>query len=97
MRNAAIEKIARNAATPFNQCNSRDGSPYQYASQDPILSTVQAAAHIGMRPSTLTKWRMHPGMGPAWLALGSKRVGYRLSALELWLATRQRNSTLDER
>lgn len=65
---------------------------------DPIMPPPAAVRYMGgiVSASTLTKYRMQPGLGPRFIKLG-KRVGYRRSALDEWLSTRERSSTLDSK
>lgn len=66
------------------------------AQNDPVMLTSEAAAYVRMSRSTLAKWRMRDGAGPRFVRLGGKRVGYRRSALDEWLAGCERGSTLDD-
>jgi predicted DNA-binding transcriptional regulator AlpA len=59
---------------------------------DPLLPPWQAAIIVGLSPSTLAKRRMD-GTGPVYVRLSATRVAYRRSALDAWLATRERTST----
>jgi predicted DNA-binding transcriptional regulator AlpA len=64
----------------------------------PFLSTAQAASWLGVRPSTLRKWRCQ-GTGPRFLRLGSGRrspAAYRMADLEAWLEARSFQSTAEE-
>lgn len=58
-----------------------------------VLPTEHAAAYLGLSPKTLETLRTRGG-GPPFLKLG-RRVVYRKSDLELWLAQRVRRSTSD--
>ena len=58
------------------------------------LDTRAAAAHLGLSPRTLDRYRVS-GEGPEFYKLGS-RVRYRLADLEAWAETRRRRSTSDE-
>jgi predicted DNA-binding transcriptional regulator AlpA len=49
-----------------------------------VLGRKQAAAVLGVGLSTVDGWRYH-GIGPRWIMLGPKRIGYRLADLETWL------------
>ncbi len=58
------------------------------------LDTRAAAAHLGLSPRTLDRYRVS-GEGPEFYKLGS-RVRYRLADLEAWAESRRRRSTSDE-
>ncbi|MEZ5669891.1 MAG: helix-turn-helix domain-containing protein [Alphaproteobacteria bacterium] len=58
------------------------------------LNVDEAAAFIGLSTSTLAKLRLYGG-GPVFCKLG-RRVVYRQSDLEDWLAQRVRRSTSDQ-
>lgn len=64
------------------------------AGADPLFTPWQAAARIGLSPSTLAKRRMN-GTGPRFIRLSATRVAYRQSAIDAWLAERERSSTLE--
>lgn len=64
------------------------------AGDDPLVTPWQAAARIGLSPSTLAKRRMN-GTGPRFIRLSATRVAYRQSAIDAWLAERERGSTLE--
>jgi predicted DNA-binding transcriptional regulator AlpA len=50
-----------------------------------ILLTPEAATYLGKRsPSTLEKWR-HQRVGPRFLRLGVKSVGYDIRDLDAWI------------
>lgn len=53
---------------------------------DKILKTEEVAAMLRLKPCTLEKSRS-TGLGnyPAFVRLGGRRVGYRLSVVEAWL------------
>jgi predicted DNA-binding transcriptional regulator AlpA len=55
---------------------------------DPILSDKQMRAWIGVSSPTLSRWRS-TGEGPAFVQLGPRRLGYRKSVVEEWLAARE--------
>ena len=57
------------------------------------LDTRAAAAHLGLSPRTLDRYRVS-GEGPAFYKLGT-RVRYRLADLEAWAESRRRRSTSD--
>jgi hypothetical protein len=49
------------------------------------LSDVEAATVLGIKVSTLRKWRLVDGRGPKFRRLGRKLVRYSYSDLVLWL------------
>ena len=57
--------------------------------QSAVMTTAQAAHHIGLAASTLEKLR-HPEAqgGPPWLVLLKGAIRYRVSDLDEWLAER---------
>ena len=57
-----------------------------------ILNPEQAAATLGLSPSTLAKLRLS-GNGPAYCKLGARRVGYRLADIETWVDSQRHRST----
>ena len=58
------------------------------------LRTPEAAAYVGLSPSTLEKLRVFGG-GPEYEKAGPRVVVYSIEALEGWLAARRRRSTSD--
>jgi len=56
-----------------------------------MLTTQEAARHIGCAPITLAKLRCSGG-GPTFLKIG-RAVRYALADLDAWLATKRRMST----
>ncbi|HCJ70404.1 helix-turn-helix transcriptional regulator [Agrobacterium pusense] len=56
-----------------------------------MMRTIDAAAFVGLSPSTLTKLRLTGG-GPLYLKLG-KTVVYDRSDLKTWLDSKRRRST----
>jgi len=59
----------------------------------PMLTTVLAASYLGLSPATLETLRTRGG-GPPFVKLG-RRVVYRRTDLDEWLAHRTRRSTSD--
>ena len=59
----------------------------------PYLSTVEAAAYLTLRPSTLERWRCVGG-GPEFHKIGS-RVLYTKVALDRFAQSCRRSSTSD--
>lgn len=58
-----------------------------------LISTKEAAAHIGKSPSWLNKSRM-AGCGPVYMKLGGA-VRYALPDLENWLSAQRRTAVYD--
>ena len=56
------------------------------------LLTPQAAAHLGLKKSTLDKMRVR-GDGPAYLRLTPRRVVYAVDTLDAWARSREFSST----
>jgi predicted DNA-binding transcriptional regulator AlpA len=56
------------------------------------LKTPEAAAHLGLSPSTLEKYRL-TGEGPVYFKSGPKIVLYSVEDLDAWLNARRRTST----
>ncbi len=50
-----------------------------------VLTTPQAAHHVGLAASTLEKARVYGG-GPPWVVLMKGAIRYRVSDLDDWLA-----------
>jgi hypothetical protein len=53
---------------------------------DPMLTTRQAAAFIGVEAETLKKWRQRDGKGPVFIRLPTGTIRYRLSSLLKFIA-----------
>ena len=60
-----------------------------------ILFTPDAAARLGLSPSTLEKMRTR-GDGPAYIQLGRWRVAYPLAELDRWIAARPLRASTSE-
>lgn len=56
-----------------------------------VMTTVQAAAYMGLSKQQMEIWRCRGG-GPVFVKL-ARRVRYRRNDLDAWLADRQRGST----
>ena len=52
---------------------------------DRLLNRRDAAEYLAVATQTLARWA-HEGVGPKYIKLGVKRVAYRVSDLESWLA-----------
>ncbi len=51
---------------------------------EPLLTTKEVAAFVGLSAYTLTRYRMD-GIGPNYVHLGPKIVRYRRSDIEAWV------------
>ncbi len=60
-----------------------------------LLSSVQAAAYLGVKEPTLVKWRMS-GEGPCFVRVG-RMIRYRQTDIEAWLASRTFGSNAEAR
>ena len=49
-----------------------------------VLRTKAAADHVGLAASTLERYRQE-GIGPRFVRIGRRAVGYRVTDLETWL------------
>ncbi|MEN4399367.1 helix-turn-helix transcriptional regulator [Mycolicibacterium senegalense] len=56
---------------------------------DDLLTTNQVCEQYPFNPGTLRYWR-HNNEGPASFSLGKKRVVYRRSEVERWIAEQER-------
>ncbi|CAJ0879315.1 hypothetical protein AMST5_03048 [freshwater sediment metagenome] len=63
----------------------------QMAYPEPLLSEKQLCEWIGIGRATAVRWR-HAGLGPRFIHLGARRLAYRKSDVEQWLATREREA-----
>jgi len=64
---------------------------------DPVLTPVEAAAALRMAESTLKRWRRETRKekeqrGPHWVQLSRSRVGYRQSAIDAYLNSREQRA-----
>ncbi len=59
-----------------------------------ILDATEAAAYLRSSPSTLAKYRMVENRGPAYVLQSARKVLYRRTDLDAWLAARTRTSTI---
>lgn len=60
-----------------------------FPNSDPLLTTVQAAAWLGVARPRLDDWRK-AGVGPAHVVIGRRSVRYRLSAVKEFVALHER-------
>ena len=58
-----------------------------YDNSDPILSEAEYRAWLGISAPTAQRQRSD-GSGPPFIQLSQRRIGYRKSVVERWLATR---------
>ncbi len=61
---------------------------------DPLLASKEAARYLNYSTRTLESWRQK-GTGPVYIAGSARAIRYRKSALDRWLAERERRSTSD--
>ncbi len=59
---------------------------------DPLLTTNQLAAELGVHPVTLAQWRLVDGKGPPFVKVGSS-VRYRRGDVDEWLRDKTRIGT----
>ena len=58
-----------------------------YDNSDPILSEAEYRTWLGISAPTAQRQRSD-GSGPPFIQLSQRRIGYRKSVVERWLATR---------
>ncbi len=61
------------------------------AALDPVVSEGVTAKWLGVGASTLQRWRRQ-AYGPAFVRLSERRIGYRVSEVERWLKSCERQS-----
>jgi predicted site-specific integrase-resolvase len=61
----------------------------------PFLSTTLAADFLGLKPSTLERWRC-AGEGPVFHKIGG-RIYYTRPDLQTWIESRRRRSTAEHK
>jgi predicted DNA-binding transcriptional regulator AlpA len=61
-----------------------------------LMTTKQTAAFIGVTPAHLQRQRSEGG-GIPFVLLGKRKIAYRLSDINAWLAARVASSTTDAR
>lgn len=64
---------------------------------DPVLIPEEAAAALRVAESTLKRWRRETRkekrqIGPHWVLLSRSRVGYRRSAIDAFLTSREQRA-----
>ncbi len=62
--------------------------------EHPLLTEVEAAERLNLKPRTLQAWRLRGG-GPPYAKLGSS-VRYEVGRLNRWVEQRLRQSTADD-
>jgi len=62
-----------------------DITPHPPAASQRLLTTAEAAAHIGVAPSTLAHWRSADEPHPPAIRLGRRTLRYRVAHLDAWL------------
>jgi predicted DNA-binding transcriptional regulator AlpA len=60
-----------------------------------LLRPEAVAEQLGVSTSTLAKWRLR-GIGPAFVKIGPRLVGYYQDSIDEFLAKGERRSTSDE-
>ncbi len=81
------------ATNPINPEPKKGDLPVRkYAS--PFLTTAQAAEYLQVSRQYLQRLRI-TGEGPVFLRVSQRRVLYEMGALEAWLVTVRRRSTVD--
>ncbi len=70
------------------------GPPSADAPPIRVLRTPDAANYLGLTASTLEKMRL-TGIGPRFVRLGSRAVGYSIDALDSFIEAGTRTSTSD--
>ena len=58
-----------------------------------ILRTQDAAAYVGLSPSTIEKMRCYGG-GPKFIRLGGRAIGYDIADLDRWLEAQANNAAV---
>ena len=71
---------------------SRGGTPVGFSEPEVWLDTREAAAHLGLSASSLTKWRMTSSKGPPFCKANFS-VRYSRRDLDAWLAAKRVTST----
>jgi len=80
--------------TPHNNCAARPASTdHSRGADDTLLDKFELSKMLRVKIGTLAKWRMD-GRGPPFVKLG-RCVFYRRSAVEHFIAARERMTTLE--
>lgn len=58
---------------------------------DPLINEKQLCAWLGVGRATASRWRQS-GRGPRFVQLSARRLAYRKSDIEQWLASREREA-----
>lgn len=61
------------------------------ANADALLTPDRLAELLGIRKSTLARWRAREGVGPPFIRISANRVGYPVEAYRRWLKARTEN------
>lgn len=83
---------SRSRSDTPDDMSQNDPSP---SIDDPLLSVEQAAQRLGVCRSFLDKRRVYGG-GPQYLRLSTRKIAYRTTALDAWLADRAQHSTSED-
>lgn len=70
-------------------------NPAQASALRQVLSRREAALYLQVSERTLERWALEGG-GPAFVRLGTRRVGYTIETLNTWLRTRSFATTSAE-
>ena len=89
----SISQPRRKATRATRTPPSQEAEPSAENDERTVLPTEHAATYLGLSPKTLETLRTRGG-GPPFLKLG-RRVVYRKTDLDTWLAARVRRSTSD--
>lgn len=59
-----------------------------------ILLTKQLEERTGLKAKTWKRWR-HEGIGPEYVVLSTRRIGYYEDVIETWLAERRARNAIE--
>lgn len=62
------------------------------AAEDPLMTTEETSAYVKATVVHLAQLR-HRGQGPSFIKFSTKKVLYRKSSIDAWLADRERTIT----
>lgn len=65
------------------------------STEQPLATSKDVAAFLGVTPNALAKMRMEDGDGPEFIRLGTRTIRYDWAAVHKWVAERTRTSTDD--
>ena len=60
--------------------------------RDEVMGVAETCQLVGAGKSTLARWRMR-GEGPPFVVVGPRFIRYRRSAVDAWMASRERTMT----